>query len=127
MQKIKGILFLFGMMIMIYSCYYEYPPVPLPIQPEDVSFNTHILPIFVSKCSTPQCHDGTKAPNLLSDEAYSSLQSGGYYNLTFPEESILYKSLTEGVGGLVMPPSGALSQLEQDLILVWIAKGAPND
>ena len=127
MQKIKSILFLCGMIIMIYSCYYEYPPTPLPIDPEGVSYSTHVLPIFVSKCSTPACHDGTKKPNLLPDEAYTSLRSGGYLNLTFPEESILYKSLNEGVGGLIMPPSGALSELEQDLILVWIAKGAPND
>src|SRR5688572_28249361 len=127
MQKIKSILFLCGMIITMFSCYYEYPPSPLPIQPEDVSYNTHILPIFGSKCSTPACHDGTKAPNLLPGEAYNALKNGGYYNLTFPEESLLYKSLNEGVGGLVMPPSGALSQLEKDLILVWIAKGALDD
>ena len=129
MQKIKGtILLVLGfMMVMVYSCYYEYPPTPSPIDPEDVSFNTHILPMLVSKCSSPQCHDGTKAPDLRADKAYNSLKSGGYYSLVFPEESILYVSITEGIGGLLMPPSGSLSQLEKDLILTWIAKGAPND
>jgi len=128
MQKILGtIVLLFGMMTLVYSCYYEYPPTPLPIEPEDVSYNTHILPIFVSKCSTPECHDGTKIPNLLAENAYNSLKSGGYYNLTFPKDSRLYIAIDEGIGGLLMPPSGSLSQLEKDLILVWIAKGAPND
>lgn len=128
MQKIKGfILLLCGMMIMLYSCYYEYPPAPLPIEPDDVSFKTHILPLLVTKCATSSCHDGTKAPNLLAENAYNSLKSGGYYNLTFPNESILLVSVNEGIGGLLMPPAGALSQLEKDLLMVWIAKGAPND
>jgi hypothetical protein len=128
MQKIIGtIVLLAGMMFLTYSCYYEYPPTPLPIEPQDVSFNTHILPILVSKCSTPECHDGTRIPNLLPDQAYNSLKSGGYYNLTFPEDSRLYTAIDVGVEGLLMPPSGSLSQLEKDLILIWISKGAPND
>ena len=126
MQKILStLIFLIG--IFLTSCYYEYPPKPLPIEPDDVSFHTHVLPIFVSKCSTPQCHDGTKAPNLLEDKAYNSLRSGGYLNEIFPEESLLYVSIDQGVGGLPMPPGGPLTQLEKDLILVWIAKGSPND
>jgi hypothetical protein len=127
MQKIKGSIILLAAMIMVYSCYYEYPPQPLPIEPDQVSFNTHILPLLTTKCSTPQCHDGTKVPNLLAENAYNSLRSGGYLNTVFPEESLLYISINEGVGGLQMPPSGALSELNKDLILVWIAKGAPND
>ena len=127
MQKIKGSILLVLGMIMAYSCYYEYPPQPLPIDPDQVSFNTHILPLLVTKCSTPQCHDGTKAPNLLADQAYNSLRSGGYLNLTYPEQSLLYVSIDQGVGGIIMPPSGELSQLDKDLFLVWMAKGAPND
>ena len=128
MQKIKGsIVLLVGMMTLVYSCYYEYPPKPLPLDPDQVSYNTHILPLLTTKCSTPACHDGTKVPNLLPENAYNSLRSGGYLNLTFPEESLLYISITDGVGGLLMPPSGALSQLDKDVILTWIAKGAPND
>ena len=128
MQKIKGtIVLLVGMMTLMYSCYYEYPPQPLPIGPDDVSFNTHILPMLVGKCSTPACHDGTKQPNLLPDQAFNSLKSGGYLNTTFPEQSLLYISVDQGVGGIQMPPAGPLSQLEKDLLLVWIAKGAPND
>lgn len=115
------------MFTIVYSCYYEYPPTPLPIEPQDVSFKTHVLPILVSKCATPECHDGTKVPNLLPDDAYLSLKSGGYYNLTIPEESILYTAIDRGVEGLIMPPSGELSDLDKQLILIWITKGAPND
>ena len=128
MHTIIGTLvLLFGMMFLVYSCYYEYPPEPLPIEPQDVSFKTHVLPILVSKCATPECHDGSRIPNLLSENAYNSLKSGGYYNLTFPDESKLYTAIDRGVEGLIMPPSGALSELDKQLILVWITKGAPND
>ena len=118
---------LVGIILAIQSCYYEYPPVPSPIEPEDVSFNTHILPILTEKCGTTECHDGTKKPDLRAANAYRELKSGGYYNVTFPEDSKIYVSITDGIGGLVMPPSGSVSQLDQELILTWIAKGAPND
>lgn len=118
---------LFGIIIAVQACYYEEPPEPSPIKPEDVSFNTHVLPILVEKCATAECHDGTRIPDLRADVAYRELQKGGYYNVTFPEESILYISITDGIGGLLMPPSGSLSQLDKDLILTWIVKGAPND
>lgn len=127
MQKKKGSILLLVGMVMLYACYYEYPPQPQPIEPDQVSFNTHILPLLVSKCGTPACHDGTKQPNLLADHAYNSLRSGGYLNTTFPEESLLFISIDEGVGGILMPPSGELSELDKNLILVWMAKGAPND
>jgi hypothetical protein len=128
MQNIKGaIVLILGIMFIGYACYYEYPPIPAPIAPEDVSFNTHILPLLVSKCSSPECHDGTKKPDLRAEHAYNALKSGGYYNTTFPEESKLYISVDEGIGGLQMPPSGPLSTLDKNLLLVWISKGAPND
>lgn len=126
-KTILAIAFLVGVIMAIQSCYYEYPPEPSPIEPEDVSFNTHILPVLVSKCATPECHDGTKKPDLREDNAYRELKSGGYCNTTFPKESKLYKSITEGIGGLVMPPSGSLSAQDIDLIVIWMGKGAPND
>jgi hypothetical protein len=126
-KTILKIAFLVGVIVAIQSCYYEYPPEPSPIDPEDVSFNTHILPILVEKCGTTECHDGTKVPDLRAENAYRELQKGGYYNVTFPEESILYMSITDGIGGLIMPPSGGVSELDRQLILTWIAKGAPND
>jgi hypothetical protein len=127
-KTILNIAFLVGVIVAITSsCYYEYPPEPLPITPEDVSFNTHILPILVEKCATNECHDGSKAPDLREENAYRELTSKGYCNTTFPKQSKLYLSLTQGVGGLVMPPSGPLSTLDQELIVIWMEKGTPND
>ena len=118
--------FLGILILSLAACYYENPPEPLPIEPEDVSFSTHILPILVNSCALVECHDGTVPPDLSFDKAFNSLRSGGYCNSTFPKESILYKSVDYS-GGLSMPPSGQLSPLDRELILIWIQKGAPND
>jgi len=109
-----------------FSCYYDNPPEPLPIDPEQVSFKTHILPILENSCSTSNCHDGTREPNLLNEVAYKNLTAGGYVNLLFPKESSLYKAVDFQENA--MPPGGPqLPALDIELILIWIQKGAPND
>ena len=107
------------------SCYYDNPPEPVPIDPELVSFETHIVPILSRSCSTPSCHDGTTSPNLTKDKAWAELQAGGYVNLTFPKESILYRSVEPPTA--FMPPGVALPEGDRDFILAWIIKGALND
>lgn len=112
--------------IMMISCYYDHPPEPLPIDPDQVSFATHILPILQKSCSTANCHDGTQAPDLRDDVAYRNLVAGGFVNLVLPEASPLYRSVD--FVEAPMPPGGPkLAQLDIDLILIWIQKGAPND
>lgn len=116
---------LVGLLFLVQSCYYENPPKPLPIELDDVSFGTHVLPIFARSCTQTECHEGTHEPNLLPENAYNSL-ANGYYNTTFPEESRIVKSV-EYQGGFPMPPAGQLAPIDRDLILLWITKGAPND
>ena len=120
------VVLLIGLIAAVEACYYENPPEPIPIEPDDVSFQTHILPIFVQSCAIEECHDGTEPPDLRADKAYNELRKGGYCNLTFPEESILYRAVDYS-GGLGMPPSGQLGPLDRELILIWIRKGIPND
>lgn len=117
---------LVGLMTAAQACYYENPPEPIPLDPEDVSFQTHVLPILVQSCAIELCHDGTEPPDLRADKAYNELRKGNYLNLTFPEESGLYRAVDYS-GGLGMPPSGQLSPLDRELILIWITKGAPRD
>lgn len=117
---------LLGALLALSACYYENPPEPLPIEPDEVSYNTHILPILVQTCALDECHDGTVVPDLSFDKAYNELKKGGYLNAVYPKESILYKSVDYS-GGLSMPPSGQLSPLDRELILIWITKGAPFD
>ena len=134
--------FVIGMMLMIQSCYYEYPPESVTIDPAKVSFNTHVLPILAQNCALEQCHDGTKKPDLRAEilfdnvsHAYHDLTVGtlidgkteNFINTTFPDESVLLDAILNGVGGIDMPPDGALTQQQIDLIRTWMIKGAHND
>lgn len=127
-NKIAAVLLLFLGLAITQSCYYDEPPPVQPIDPKDVSFSTHILPIFSKSCATSSCHDGTTVPNLLNDNAWQELRKGGYINISVPEVSALYKDVAFLPGGVPMPPGGPkLSELDQLLILAWIQNGAPND
>ncbi len=122
------ILFFVFLMLSINACYYDNPPEIAPIEPEDVSFDTHLIPIFNSSCNTAGCHDGSREPDLSPDVAYNRLLEGGYVNLAVPEESILYKSVEFESGASGMPPGGPqLPEIDRIVILTWIQKGAPND
>lgn len=126
MRKIiLNIAFVIGVIAAVSSCYYEYPPEPVPIDPEDVSFNTHIVPILTTQCASVngECHYNKVAPNLRADTVYRVLTGGGYLNVTFPADSKFYAPIADNS----MPPSGSLSELDKQLILIWIGKGAPND
>lgn len=127
--------FVAGVLLIVQSCYYEYPPEPSPIDPEQVSFKTHVLPILEKNCASDQCHDGSKVPDLRDSIAYENVSfayrdlviRGGYVNTTFPEKSKLLEAIISGVGGLNMPPDGALPERDIELIRAWMIKGAPND
>jgi hypothetical protein len=110
------------------SCYYDNPPGDLPIKVENVSFSRDILPIFSGSCLGEGCHSGDHAPNLMPENAYTSLLGSGeegelFVNLTLPDESLIYRELKSGN----MPPTGSLSRVEIEFIKAWITKGAFND
>ena len=116
---------LLGLFLM-QSCYYDNPPEIAKIECSEVSYSTHIQPIFNASCATSGCHDGTREPNLKTSEGYNALRAGGFVNLTFPEESSLLKTVdfTENP----MPPGGPkLPELERELILCWLMEGARNN
>ena len=116
------------LLLLMGSCYYDDPPQPSEIDPELVSFNNHIVPIFERACDSPSCHDtGAVPPDLTAENAYDALVSGGYVNTTLPTSSLLYLRVDGTSAGGIMPPEGRMAQFEVDLILAWIQKGALND
>ena len=118
----------FSIFLLMGSCYYDDPPLPAEIDPELVSFNNHLVPIFERACDSPGCHDtGAVPPDLTAENAYDALLAGGYVNTTLPASSVLYLRVDGTSAGPIMPPEGRLTQLEVDLILAWIQKGALND
>ncbi len=123
MNRIMRVAGVLCILFALNSCYWDNPPEPTPIDPSLISFNTHVMPIFNESCNMSGCHDDTHAPDLREENAWQAIHSGGYVNLTFPEESGLYKSVVNGG----MPPVGSLSETEKEVILAWIKKGALND
>jgi hypothetical protein len=123
-----SVILIMALTLICSACYYDDPPEIAPIDIEDVSFSTHILPTFEASCATSNCHDGTREPNLINSLAYSELVGGGYINIAIPEESILYKSVDFQSGVDAMPPGGPkLPNTDIEVIRLWIIKGAPNN
>ena len=127
MWKYITFLCLLTALMAIQSCYKDYPPAIQEIDPTTVSYNTHIVPVLETSCSTSSCHDGTTEPNLTTPVAWTNLKSGGFINTTIPEESYLYKSVSF-LSGLSMPPGGPqIPEVDQKVILAWIQNGALNN
>ena len=100
-------------------------PAPSPV-PGAVSFSQDVLPIFEAKCST--CHgalggwDGTNYQAVMT--------TGNNAPVVIPgdvENSLLaQKLLGTHSEGAIMPPAGKLPDAEIQVILDWIAAGAPE-
>ncbi|MGZ4054309.1 MAG: hypothetical protein ACXVPY_09085 [Bacteroidia bacterium] len=90
----------------------------------DVCFQENVLPIFVSKCSTSGCHDGTGHDHHYDLTNYDGIMKGIVPK--HPAQSSIYNSIT----GLnpSMPPNGSpqLTKLEISYIKIWIKMGAKN-
>jgi hypothetical protein len=96
---------------------------PHPCDPDTVYFTNDILPLLVSSCAMPNCHDAvTHAEGVrLYDYAHiiQQVEPGN------PDGSDLYDELFDG-----MPPAdagGPLSATEKDMIRRWIEQGALNN
>ena len=97
-----------------------------------VDFQNEVLPLLVSKCGIPQCHDAQTAEDDIIIDSYENLLFGDEEALVIPNsplQSKLYEVITENPNGEdFMPPSPniALTSAEVDLIYTWISQGAEN-
>lgn len=93
-----------------------------------VSFSQDIQPIFKTSCNNVGCHNtGEKKPDLSQANAYASLISGNYTNVSQPENSELYLWLT-GQRATAMPMGAAKNPDSiNELVLAWITQGAENN
>jgi len=92
--------------------------------PMNVSFSGDLIPLFNDNCNSSGCHDGVAhEPDLTPEGAYNDIVGKGYVNTVVPGNSILYTEVKSGS----MPPSGALTAKQSQLILDWVRNGAPNN
>ena len=77
------------------------PPPSKPCDPDTVYFQTQILPIFVSNCAIPGCHDRTTAQDdvILTDYANILME----IDPGDPESSDVYERLTDDDPEDLMP------------------------
>ena len=93
-----------------------------------VSFSKDIVPILNANCNVSGCHSsGGVKPNLSADNAFGSLDNGGYLDKGNATNSSVYLWLT-GKKSTTMPPNGPNnpSNINQ-LMLAWIKQGAQNN
>lgn len=86
---------------------------------DSAKFSLNIIPIFTANCAKSGCHiKGGQAPDLSSQNAYTSLIYYGYIDTDFPESSILYEKIATG------SMKDKATDTDRALILQWIKQGA---
>ncbi len=102
------------------------PPPAHPCNPDTVYFESDILPILLSTCSSTGCHDGSghEASRLMS---YSDVMGSGFVRPYNPNQSDLYRKITQGgEERMPPPPNNPLENAQIQLIRKWISQGAKN-
>jgi len=103
------------------------PSVPSPTGPAVPSFANDVMPIFKQSCS--MCHGTLGGWNATNYD--SVINSGVHSPAVIPgdlENSLLaQKLLGTQKEGNIMPPGGKLADDIIQIILDWIAAGAPNN
>jgi ubiquinol-cytochrome c reductase cytochrome b subunit len=93
-----------------------------------VSYSDQVVPLFQAKCQA--CHNqGTTLGGWDSTSYEAVMNTGNNGPIVIPVDttnSILAQRVT-GTQGAVMPPTGKMSDAEIQIILDWIAAGAPEN
>ena len=101
----------------------------IPCDPDTVYFQNDILPIIISNCAKPGCHDAQSAEDGVVLDSYENIMSSGDIEPGDPGDSELYEKITEDDWDDRMPPPGntPLTTDQIDLIYTWIDQGAKNN
>lgn len=103
--------------------------IPTPCDPQIVYFQQQVLPLLVSSCAIPGCHDPATAENDVILNSYENVMATADVRPNDPDGSDLYEVIVEEDPEDRMPPSGQfppLSAQEIALIRQWILQGATN-
>lgn len=115
---LSGIILIF---ILLSSCeQVVYPPPDLPGAGDTISYSLSVQPIWDSKCVS--CHDenGGREPYLNPEVSYDELISGGFIDTANVESSELLIVL-DGFH------KSKVTDLDRQIITMWISQGAKNN
>jgi len=96
------------------------PPPPI-VKSDTVCFNTEILPLYTTYCSSPGCHDANSHEEGVILTSYAQIKSG--ITAKNPGRSPYYTIIGNG-----MPPKNSPKMTSDQIatILKWINQGALN-
>ncbi len=100
---------------------------PHPCDPDTVYFVNQVLPLLISSCAQPDCHDAITHEDDVRMYNYSDIMEE--VDPFDPDGSDLIDVINE-TGDNMMPPSGSggpLSQQQINMLVTWINQGALNN
>jgi hypothetical protein len=104
------------------------PPGGHPCDPDTVYFERDLLPILLSSCAQPGCHDAITQQDGVRLTDYASVMETGKVKPFDPEGSDMYENVVETDPDKRMPPPplDPWPQENIDLLYKWINQGAQN-
>lgn len=104
----------------------EVPKEVIAVTPETVSFQEHVLPLFVEYCG--ECHGDDNPEEGLVLTSYQDVMLGSFYGSVVKPNDVEGSYLMELVETGQMPKRGEdLNQAQIDLIVAWIEAGTPDN
>ena len=96
---------------------------------DTVYFQNKVLPLIVSSCAKPGCHDAISRQDGIELTSYDKIMASGEVRPGDPNNSDLYEVLNETRPDKIMPrpPSAPLTAAEKAIIYKWIQQGAKNN
>lgn len=92
---------------------------------EGVCFESSVLPIFISSCASPGCHDAASHKEGYNLTNYTSIIREGIVPGN-ANESKLYRVTSGGEDRMPPSPYPQLTQAQRDTLAKWINEGAKN-
>ncbi len=117
------------------SCHFDKTPEPqipidgIPCDSSNVYFQNTILPLLVSSCAVPGCHDAGTAAEGIQLTSYQTIMNSLEIVPFDPNEGDLMEVITETDPDKMMPPPprARLTAAQIQLIRRWIEQGAQNN
>ena len=103
---------------------------PVVCDPDTIYFQQAVLPLIVSSCAIPGCHDPGSNEDGVTLNNYQNIFNTGDIDPFDPNGSDLYEVITDTDPDDRMPPAGEYPPLSADEIAIirdWILQGALNN
>lgn len=126
-QILIAVMLVFSATVFVSCEKYEWVKTEIkPNLTDTVHFQSDIVPIFTSNCSSSNCHGGSFSPDLRPNKAFISLTNEGLITPDSPETPEtcgLYQAIISDAHSTRTSTTDA----EKQKVLSWIAQGALNN